>query len=66
MRIQEIEIIEITFETLNLNIINPGFYYFFTKKGFNNGGIKIKANSFSNILCKKIDRFRKFTRYLKN
>ena len=55
MRIQEIEIIEITFEILNLNIINPGLYYFFTKKGFNNGGIKIKANSFSNILCKKID-----------
>jgi len=55
IKVQLTEIIELSFNELNLNIINPGIYYFFTRRGFNKGGIKIKNGSFSHILCKKIE-----------
>ena len=55
IKVQQMEMIEVTYNELNLNIINPGVYYFYTQKGFINGGIKIKKGSFSHILCKKIE-----------
>lgn len=49
------EIQNIVYNKLWLDIINPGVYYFYTNKGFGKRGIKIKSDTFSNVLCKKID-----------
>ena len=52
------EINEVTFQGINIDIMNSGKYYFFAKKGFGkeNGGIIIEKAIFpNNILFKKID-----------
>lgn len=54
----EHEINEVTFEGVNVDVMNAGKYYFFTKKGFKKGygGIKIEKAIFpNNLLCLKID-----------
>ena len=52
----EHEINEVTFSGIKFKVQNEGTYYFFARKGFKNGGIKIEEIPFpKNVLCQKID-----------
>ena len=49
------EINEITYNSLKFKVLNGGIFYFFTKKGFENGGIKTTDKFYTPIYCQKID-----------
>ena len=55
IKLFDTEINEITYNSLKFKVFNGGIFYFYTKKGFENGGIKTTDRFYTPIYCQKID-----------